>query len=88
MMGLATVIVVAGAATEGSDSALTGFGVLMALLPFATGPIAFLLGLIALFSPATAQTLKGRQHATIAVATGLATGLLCCVIFIVGGGSS
>ncbi|MBO9336444.1 MAG: protein kinase [Roseiflexus sp.] len=88
IMGLATVIVVAGAATEGSDSALAGSGYLMALLPFATGPIAFLLGLIALLSPATAQTLKGRQHATIAVATGLATGLLCCVIFVVAGGSS
>jgi serine/threonine-protein kinase len=87
-MGLATVIVVVGAATSGSDSALAGSGYLMALLPFATGPIAFLLGLIALLSPVTAQTLKGRQHATIAVATGLATGLLCCVIFVVGGGNS
>jgi serine/threonine-protein kinase len=88
IMGLATVITVAGSATSGSDSSLAGFGYLLALLPFATGPIAFLLGLIALLSPVTAQTLKGRQHATIAVATGLATGLLCCVIVMVGGGSS
>lgn len=88
MMGLATVLAVTGAATGGSESALAGFGYLMAFLPFATGPIAFLLGLIALLSPATAQTLRGRQHAVIAVAAGLATGLLCCIIFTVVGTSS
>ncbi len=87
IMGLATVIAVTGIATGGTESILAGVGYLIALPPFVTGPIAFLLGLIALLSPATAQTLKGRQHATIAVATGLMTGLLCCFIFIVVGGN-
>jgi serine/threonine-protein kinase len=88
IMGFAAILVAISAATTGADSELAGAGYLIAFLPFATGPIAFLLGLIALLSPATQQTVKGRQHAIIAVATGLVTGLLCCGIFVLVGGSS
>lgn len=87
IMGFAAILVAISAATTGTDSELAGVGYLIAFLPFATGPIAFLLGLIALLSPATQQTLKGRQHAIIAVATGLVTGLLCCSIAVLVGGS-
>lgn len=87
-MGFAALLVAIGAATTGTDSELAGAGYLIAFLPFATGPLAFLLGLIALLSPATQQTVRGRQHAVIAVATGLATGLLCCGIAVLAGSSS
>lgn len=87
IMGFATILVVISAATTGTDSELAGAGYLIAFLPLATGPLAFLLGLIALLSPATSQTIRGRQHAIIAVATGLVTGLLCCGIFTLVGSS-
>ncbi|MGC9038527.1 MAG: serine/threonine-protein kinase [Roseiflexus sp.] len=87
IMGLAAIFVAIGVTSEGADSTLSGFGYLMAFLPFATGPVAFLLGLIALLSPATQQTVRGRQHAVVAVAAGLVTGLLCCGIFTMVGSS-
>lgn len=88
LMGFATILVAISAATIGADSDLAGAGYVIAFLPFATGPLAFLLGLIALLSPATQQTIRGRQHAIVAVATGLVTGLLCCGIFVLVGGTS
>ncbi|MCS6938053.1 MAG: serine/threonine protein kinase [Roseiflexus sp.] len=88
IMGFAAILVAIGAATTGTDSELAGAGYLIAFLPFATGPLAFLLGLIALLSPATQQTIRGRQHAIVGIVTGLMTGLLCCGIFLLAGGSS
>ncbi|MCS6841437.1 MAG: serine/threonine protein kinase [Roseiflexus sp.] len=88
VMGFAAILVAISAATTGTDSELAGVGYLIAFLPLATGPLAFLLGLIALLSSATQQTVRGRQHAIVGIVTGLMTGLLCCGIFVLVGGSS
>jgi hypothetical protein len=44
-----------------------------------------LLGIIALVSPKTAQTLNGRRSAVVGIATGIATLLLCCAIGVMAG---
>ncbi|NWG19352.1 MAG: protein kinase [Chloroflexi bacterium] len=81
LMALAALIVGIEAARGDSGSALAGFAYIVAFIPLLAGPVAFVLGMIALVSPVTAQTVHGRRHATIAVVTGVATLLLCCGIF-------
>jgi serine/threonine-protein kinase len=80
LMGLAALLVAAGAASGGSNSPLVGLGYLIAFLPLATGPVGAILGIIALIRPQTLQTPNGRRDAIIGIATGVATLLLCCAI--------
>ncbi len=47
--------------------------------------MALVLGIMALTRPLTMQTPDGRRHAIIGVSTGVATLLLCCVIFALAG---
>ncbi|HWQ15146.1 MAG TPA: serine/threonine-protein kinase [Roseiflexaceae bacterium] len=85
VMALALLFVGLAALRGDTSSGLAGAGYLLGLLPLASGPLAFVLGLVALTQPQTASTLNGRRHATIGVATGAATLLLCCVIVAVAG---
>ena len=85
LMGLATIMVALGAATGRSDSALSGFGYPLAFLPFATGPAAAVLGIVALVRPQTLETTRGRRDAIVGIATGAATVLLCCAIGVMAG---
>lgn len=81
-MAIATLLIVIEAARGQPDSALAGFAYLIGFAPLLGGPVAFILGIIALVSPKTAQTTNGKRHATIATATGIGTLLLCCAIFV------
>jgi serine/threonine-protein kinase len=85
LMGLAALMVAIGAATGGSDSALSGFGYLLAFLPLATGPTGAVLGIIALVRPQTLQSERGRRDAIIGIAAGITTLLLCCAIGVMAG---
>jgi serine/threonine-protein kinase len=81
VMGIATLMVLAAAIGGDASSALGGFGLIIGFLPLAGGPVALVLGIMALTRPQTMQTPDGRRHAIIGVSTGVATLLLCCVIF-------
>jgi hypothetical protein len=84
VMLLATLMIVGGAAIDSEGgSVLAGFGVLIVLPALICGPIASLLGLLALTNPQTATTAFGRRHATVGAAAGLVVLLLCCVVAIV-----
>ena len=85
LMGLAAVLVAIGAMTGGSNSALSGFGYLLAFLPLVGGPAGATLGIIALVRPQTLTTANGRRHAVLGIATGAATLLLCCAIGLMAG---
>jgi serine/threonine-protein kinase len=85
LMGLAALLVLIAGAQTGSDSPLAGLGYLLAFLPLASGPVALVLGIVALVSTNTANTLNGRRHAILGIATGAATLLLCCAIGMMAG---
>jgi hypothetical protein len=85
LMGVATLMVLIGAAGGDAGGALAGFGFLLAFLPLVTGPAALITGIVALARPQTTQTPEGRRHAILAIATGVATLLLCCAIGVIAG---
>jgi serine/threonine-protein kinase len=85
LMGLAALLVLIGGVNGTSGSAVAGLGVLLAFLPLASGPVALVMGIIALVNPNTARTADGRRHAILAIATGAATLLLCCAIGVMAG---
>ncbi len=86
LMGLAALMVLStGGETDRGAGAL---GVVLAFLPLIAGPVALTLGIIALLRPQTIQTLKGRRHAIVGIATGIVTLLLCCAIFAVIGNAA
>ncbi|MEI7643245.1 MAG: serine/threonine-protein kinase [Chloroflexales bacterium] len=83
MMALAMLMVGIGAATQvrgGDLSNWAGFGVLLSLLPFFTGPAATIVGVVALTRPQIKATAHGRRDAIVGVASGMITLLFCCVI--------
>jgi serine/threonine protein kinase, bacterial len=84
LMGMAALMVLIGGARS-SSSPLAGFGILLAFLPLASGPVALIMGIIALVTSKTAQTVDGRRHAILGIATGAATLLLCCAIGVMAG---
>jgi len=67
---------------------LAGLGYLLAFLPLASGPVALIMGIIALVSTNTALTINGRRHAILGIATGAVTLLLCCAIGLMAGSFS
>jgi serine/threonine-protein kinase len=85
LMGLAAILALIGGASGGSDSSLAGAGYLLAFLPLAGGPLALILGIVALVSVKTAQTADGRRHAILGIATGAMTLVLCCAIGLMAG---
>jgi hypothetical protein len=85
LMGLATLMVLIGAAGGDTSDPLAGFGILLAFPPLASGPTALIMGIIALIRPQTLQTPDGRRHAILGIATGAVTLLLCCVIGAIAG---
>jgi len=85
LMGLAALLVLIAGAQAGSDSPLAGLGYLLAFLPLASGPVALVIGIIALVNPNTARTADGRRHAILAIATGALTLVLCCAIGVMAG---
>ncbi|HEU5103865.1 MAG TPA: protein kinase [Roseiflexaceae bacterium] len=85
LMGLAALFALIGGVRGGSDSPLAGFGYLLAFLPLASGPLALIMGIIALVNIKTAQTIDGRRHAILGIATGAVTLLLCCAIGVMAG---
>jgi serine/threonine-protein kinase len=85
MMGLATLLVLIGAAGGDASDPLAGFGFLLAFPPLASGPAAVIIGIIALARPETALTPQGRRHAILGIVTGAATLLLCCAIGVIAG---
>jgi serine/threonine-protein kinase len=85
MMGLAALLVLLGGLSKNSSSPVAGFGILLAIPPLASGPTALVMGIIALVAVKTTQTINGRRHAIIGIATGSITLLLCCVIGLMAG---
>jgi serine/threonine-protein kinase len=85
LMGLATLMVLIGAAGGDTSGPLAGFGFLLAFPPLASGPAALIVGIVALTRLQTAQTPEGRRHAILGIATGIATLLLCCAIGVIAG---
>jgi len=85
LMGLAALLVLIAGAQAGSDSPPAGLGYLLAFLPLSSGPVALIIGIIALVGANTAQTVDGRRHAIIGIATGATTLLLCCAIGLMAG---
>jgi serine/threonine-protein kinase len=83
LMGLATLLVLIGAVGGDASGPLAGFGFLLAFPPLASGPAALIMGIIALTRPQTAETLEGRRHTILGIATGAATLLLCCAIGVI-----
>ena len=80
LMGLAALLALIGGARGGSGSSLAGLGYLLAFLPLVGGPVALILGIVALVGANTTQTVDGRRHAILGIATGATTLLLCCAI--------
>jgi serine/threonine-protein kinase len=85
LMGLAALLVLLGGLSKASTNPVAGFGILLAFLPLTSGPVALILGIIALVGANTAQTVDGRRHAIIGIATGATTLLLCCAIGLMAG---
>jgi serine/threonine-protein kinase len=85
VMGLAALIVLIGGSRGDSGSALAGLGLLLAFLPLTSGPVALIMGIIALVNVNTAHTVDGRRHAILGIATGAITLLLCCAIGLMAG---
>lgn len=83
LMALALAVVATGALAGDPENMISGVGALLAFPPLFSGPLAAILGLIALVSKETAGTLKGRRHAAVGVAAGAAALLLCCAVFVV-----
>lgn len=88
VMGLALLMVLAAVAQGQSDSSLAGAGYLLGFPPLIGGPVAVVLGLIALLQPQTAATGSGRAHAILGTALGGVTLLMCCGIFLMVGASN
>ncbi|MDQ2995721.1 MAG: serine/threonine protein kinase [Chloroflexota bacterium] len=85
LMGLAALLVLIAGAQTGSDSSLAGLGYLLAFLPLASGPVALIVGIIALVNTNTAHTVNGRRHAILGITAGAVTLLLCCAIGVMAG---
>jgi serine/threonine-protein kinase len=85
LMGMATLLVLLGGLGKDSSSPVAGFGVLLAIPPLASGPVALIMGIMALVAIKTAQTVNGRRHAILGIASGAMTILLCCVIGLIAG---
>ena len=85
LMGLAALLVLLGGLSKASNNPVAGFGILLAFLPLMSGPVALIMGIIALVSANTANTVDGRRHAILGIATGAMTLLLCCAIGIMAG---
>jgi serine/threonine-protein kinase len=85
MMGLAALLVLLGGLNEDPGSPVAGFGVLLAIPPLTSGPVALIMGIIALVGVKTAQTIDGRRHAILGIATGAMTLVLCCAIGLMAG---
>ncbi len=85
IMALATLMVGGAAAAGDTGSTLAGFGYVLAFLPLVSGPVGLVIGIVALVSSKTARTLNGKRSATIGIATGIATLLLCCAIGVMAG---
>ena len=85
LMGLGALMVLIGASQGDRGSALAGFGILAAMPPLASGPTALVLGIVALVNAKTAQTVDGRRHAILGIATGALSVLLCCAIGVMAG---
>jgi serine/threonine-protein kinase len=83
LMALSLAVVAAGAAAGDPENTVSALGALLAFPPLLLGPLAAILGVIALVSKETAGTLKGRRHATVGVAAGVGALLLCCAVFAV-----
>lgn len=82
-MAVALVVVALGSVSGDPENLVSGLGALLAFPPLLLGPLAALLGMIALVSRETLTTIKGRRHAGVGVAAGVAALLLCCVVFVV-----
>jgi serine/threonine-protein kinase len=86
VMTLALILVGIGAATQGEGSSLASAGAVLGILPLFTGPSAAIVGAVALSRAETRASARGRRdavvgaapHAVVAVASGVATMLLCC----------
>ncbi len=85
LMGMAALLVLIAGAQGGNDSPLAGLGYLLAFLPLTSGPVALIMGIIALVGANTAPTVDGRRHAILGIATGAMTLLLCCAIGLMAG---
>jgi serine/threonine-protein kinase len=85
LMGLAALLVLMAGAQGGNKSPLAGLGYLLAFLPLTSGPVALIMGIIALVGANTAHTIDGRRHAILGIATGATTLLLCCAIGLMAG---
>jgi serine/threonine-protein kinase len=85
LMGLAALLVLLGGLNKAPSNPVAGFGILLAFLPLASGPVALIMGIIALVGANTAQTVDGRRHAILGIATGATTLLLCCAIGLMAG---
>lgn len=88
-MVVASLLILVGTALKSEGgTVLAGFGFLIILPALIGGPVASLLGLLALTNPQTATTAFGRRHATIGAAAGLVALLLCCIVTLVIGSQS
>ena len=85
LMGFAALLVLLGGLSKATNSPVAGFGILLALLPLMSGPVALIMGIIALVGANTPQTVDGRRHAILGIATGAMTLLLCCAIGLMAG---
>lgn len=82
-MAIAVLVVIIGGNSGDPENTLSGFGALLGFPPLILGPVAGGLGLVAILRKQTAATARGVRHAGIGIATGAATLILCCALFIV-----
>lgn len=83
VMLLATIMVAIGAATHIKGSTINnwaGLGAVLSLLPILTGPASAIVGIVAITRPPIKATTHGRRNASIGIASGTITLLLCCVL--------
>src|SRR5262249_38383857 len=85
VMGFATLVVLISGARGSANGTLAGAGYILAFFPLASGTVALVMGIIALINVKTAQTIDGRRHAILGIATGAVTLVLCCVIGLLAG---
>jgi hypothetical protein len=81
-MAIAAIMVLIAAARGDTRGSLAGVGYIVSFPALIAGPVGLVLGILALTRPVTMQTVDGRRHAIVGVATGVATLLLCCAIFV------
>lgn len=81
VMVIANLMMLVAVFNGGTENAIGGFGLLIAILPLLSAPVAAILGIIAMNRPETSQTINGRRHSVIGIVSGVVTLLLCCVIF-------